>query len=369
MKKNLLIASTSIILISASLVFFLNSKPASAYTRFESLSKELQERSNVVSKELFNSFKASSEKDMLSVGGTFPQNLKILDIKGVPVIRHNKSSVIVIGDKDSGFAKYLEKYINSSDLEVVWMVPYGNLPIVNEANLHVVDARDNDKKGSWTGEVSSGKLAGWFGFTGSIGAYVIDKDGTVRFSVSHGHLIQELEDSIAQLRQNKPIEKGIHGLKLGKPVELPETVKFSKIYRDLINSKSGVSVVIVTNSDKKCDSCENLSMSMRKDISKWEKSGVNTVLLDIGATENGIKNGVQVIADPKGQILDNWGYQSLPQAIILNRGNYAGTVPYSELTFTKKATSGEVVERLTTRAPFSEGISKSVDFVKQKDRQ
>lgn len=209
----------------------------------------------------------------------------------------------------------------------------------------------------------------WFGFSGSIGAYLVDAQGVVRFTIARGGLIAQLERAIADMQSGKPLEK-TKTLSLGKPIALPADSKSSEILQKVIDSESGLSVLIMTNADKNCDSCTEISNSIKSNLKNWQSQGINAALIDISKSENStFDSNTPIIADPGGDLVNTWGYQSLPQAIILNRGKYAGTIPFSELTFTKKALSGEVIEQITTKAPFVMGITKSIEYVKKKESQ
>lgn len=119
-------SSIVVVAIGLGIFYFQNaSKSTLKYVNYESLDKDHQDRVAVVSDELFSRFKISSDIKSLAVGDSFPR-LKFTDVSGENIDYRNKSLVIVIGDKDSGFEKYLSKYQNTS--ETIWMVPYGELP-------------------------------------------------------------------------------------------------------------------------------------------------------------------------------------------------------------------------------------------------
>ena len=130
----------------------------------------------------------------------------------------------------------------------------------------------------------------------------------------------------------------------------------------LLKSKTGV--VIFTAEG--CSACDGLTNDIKAAAKKWINQGVSVAIIDSGRQENGeLMPGVPIVADANNELSNAWGRVGLPQAIILDRGQYAGTTPFAESQFQRQL-PGQPVESFRTKAPFTRAIGSSISYIQEK---
>lgn len=341
----------------------LNGLNQSAYRTEETLPEWTTRGVNKTADQLFKSFKITASSRAPQVNDVFPL-LELKNTIGQKLMLRGQASVLVIGsDGCSSCQAVVEAVSSKPNIQTIKLIPYGPLPTDSEQGVAIVDVRLEQDKSNREIVPSSGKLASLIGMAQFIGSYVLDKNGLVYYATFQSASVSDLLEAVHRIELGQqPASPVIHQSQLGKKLDKPQDPSQRAALEPLLNAQTGV--VIFTAEG--CSSCNGLSNDLKATAQKWLNQGVSVAIVDAGRKDNGeLMTGVPIIADPNGVLSNSWGRVGLPQAIVLDKGQYAGTTPFAESQF-KRQLPGQPEESFATKAPFTRAISSSIDYVREK---
>jgi hypothetical protein len=317
---------------------------------------------NRTSNQLFESFKITATHQAPQIGETFPLT-SLKNVDGTSVSLRGKTSVLLVGgDNCTSCAKIVDSLPNRTQVRLVRIIPYGQLPNATQ-DIAVVDARLEEDKNNTEVVPKSGKLKDWIGMAQFVGSYVLDAEGKVYYAAFQSTPAGDIAAALERIKAGQsPAPSTIKPAVLGQKLPLPGLENQKEGLRNVLNAKTGV---VIFTADG-CSSCEGLSNDLKAAAQKWMDLGASVAIVDAGRKQDGeLMPGVPVIADPDGILSNAWGRTSIPQATILDGGKYAGTTPFAESQF-RRQLPGQPEESFATKAPFIRAIGDSVAYVQEK---
>jgi hypothetical protein len=361
MKINMLVISSIVLAVVGFSTFIILSQN-NRYQTSSSLPSWVVSGVEKTASELFESFKITSSVSSPNIGSIFPLQ-SLTSIEGNTIELRGKISILIVGSVNCSSCVTAIKTLKSDlAIQVVHIVPYGSIPIVSEENVRFVDARLEATKNSMEIVPTSGKLKTWIGLAQFTGAYVLDRQGRIYLALMQAPQAERLELAVMRIRNNKPPLQEIEQPQLKQAMKPVMESEKSKLLQSVLKAKTGV---VIFTADG-CNACNGLSDEVMIAVKKWQAQGVSVAIVNSGRQRNGeFLPGIPIVADPESTLSNAWGRIGLPQATLLNQGQYAGTVPFAESQFNRQL-PGQPAESFKTKAPFTQAIGKSIDYLEEK---